>query len=144
MGMILEVDDSWCCVESLAWEESGKWVVREFPTGNCLAFGKPSVKKKLVQKCCFGQSGIAEMEGGHFSSPCVEWSWTVPHLGNAGKLPLDDTVSSLGKYHLSTRSPLSHRPEFWPWLGIWFQLCPSLNRGWEGAASESGRGLPYQ
>lgn len=35
----------------------------------------------------------------------------MPHLGNADKLPLDDTVSSLGKYDLSTRSPLSHRPE---------------------------------
>lgn len=64
----------------------------------------------------------------------------MPHLGNADKLPLDDTVSSLGKYYLSSRSPLSHRPERWPWLGSGSSSAP-LNLGQEGAASEPGGGL---
>lgn len=81
------------------WHEKRveNWVVGGFPTGNCLGFGKPSEKKIGPEMLFLGNQGQQRQKGDIFHPPCVEWSWIVPHLGNADKLPLDDTVSSLGK-----------------------------------------------
>lgn len=98
-GLILEAGDSWCCVESLAWGETGncqwgKELLEGIPLGNAWALDNLE-EGNWARSVVLDNQGQQRWESALLISLCMQL--ITAHLGNAGKLPRDGAVSPLDK-----------------------------------------------